>query len=138
MVGEPGPSEPPVRRPDPVRWLWYAVGGRLPARYRTWVLHDLTCRTWPLRHLARALVQVAPVVPVLLVVVPGSLAIKLAAVAGGLLLGLFYSCAYMYEIVEHRVTGAGYPVGTAREIRERAGAADREAEAERYARMWRR
>jgi hypothetical protein len=102
------------------------------------VLHDVTCRTWALRHFARALVQVAPVVPVLLVLVPGSLTIKIAAVGGGLLLGLFYSGAYMYEIVEHRVAGAGYPVGTAREIRDRAGAADREADAERYARMWRR
>ena len=44
-------SDPPMAwyRPGPVRWFWYALGGRLPARYRPWVLHDLTCRTWPLR-----------------------------------------------------------------------------------------
>jgi Family of unknown function (DUF5313) len=47
-------SDPrPARyRPGPLRWFWYAVGGRLPARYRSWVLHDLTaapgrCVTWP-------------------------------------------------------------------------------------------
>jgi len=127
----------PVRRPDPVHWLWYAVGGRLPARYRTWVLHDLTYRTWIPRHFARALVQVAPVVVVLLLVVPGSLPIRIAAVTAGLLLGLLYSGAYLYEIVEHRVGQAGYPVGTAQLVRDEANAEVREAEAERYAQNWR-
>jgi hypothetical protein len=127
----------PVRRPDPVRWLWYAVGGRLPARYRTWVLRDLTVRTWILRHFARALVQVAPVIVVLLLVVPGSLPIRIAAVTAGLLLGLLYSGAYMYEIVEHRVGQAGYPIGTAQQVRDEANSEVREAEAERYAHNWR-
>ena len=58
-------------RPGPLRWFWYAVGGRLPARYRSWVLHDLTCRTWPLRHLARLVAQLAPVAIVLVLLLPG-------------------------------------------------------------------
>lgn len=148
--GQATPSEPaagadgtqgeevPVRRPDPVHWLWYAVGGRLPARYRTWVLHDLTTRTWPLRHFARAVVQVAPVIVVLLLVVPGTLAIRIAAVTAGLLLGLLYSGAYMYEIVEHRVGQAGYPVGMAQAVRDEANAEVRQADAARYAQNWRR
>jgi hypothetical protein len=148
--GRATPSEPaagpdgtqgedvPVRRPDPVHWLWYAVGGRLPARYRTWVLHDLTTRTWPLRHFARAVVQVAPVIVVLLLVVPGTLAIRIAAVTAGLLLGLLYSGAYMYEIVEHRVGQAGYPVGMAQAVRDEANAEVRQADAARYAQNWRR
>jgi hypothetical protein len=127
----------PVRRPDLVHWVWYAVGGRLPARYRTWVLHDLTTRTWPLRHFARAVVQVAPVIVVLLLVVPGSLTIRIAAVTAGLLLGLLYSGAYMYEIVEHRVGQAGYPVGMAQAVRDEANAEVRQADAARYARNWR-
>ncbi|MDT7752637.1 MAG: hypothetical protein QOD96_6299 [Pseudonocardiales bacterium] len=147
--GQATPSEPaadaddtrgeivPVRRPDPVHWLWYAVGGRLPARYRTWVLHDLTTRTWPLRHFARAVVQVAPVIVVLLLVVPGTLAIRIAAVTAGLLLGLLYSGAYMYEIVEHRVGQAGYPVGMAQAVRDEANAEVRQADAARYAQNWR-
>jgi hypothetical protein len=126
-----------VRRPDPVHWAWYALGGRLPARYRTWVLHDLTTRTWPLRHFARALVQVAPVIAVLLLVVPGSLTIRIAAVTAGLLLGLLYSGAYMYEIVEHRVGQAGYPVGMAQAVRDEANAEVRQADAARYAQNWR-
>jgi hypothetical protein len=136
-AGANGGGDVPVRRPDPVHWLWYAVGGRLPRRYRTWVLHDLTCRTWIPRHFARALVQVAPVVGVLLLVVPGTLPIRIAAVTAGLLLGLLYSGAYMYEIVEHRVSQAGYEVGTAQAVRDEANAEVRLAEAERYAQNWR-
>jgi hypothetical protein len=124
------------RRPNPVRWLWYAYGGGLPSAYREWVLHDLTCRTWPLRHLVRALLQVLPVVVVLLLVVPGELSVRIAAVTAGVLLGLFYSCAYLYEIAEHRVAKAGYPAGTAREVREEAQHEQRAADAERYARTW--
>ncbi|HEY4008110.1 MAG TPA: DUF5313 family protein [Pseudonocardia sp.] len=126
-----------MERPDPVRWLWYAFGGGLPARCRTWVLHDLTCRTWPLRHTLRGLVQVAPVVAVLLLIVPGSLPIRAASVTAGLLLGLLYSAAYQDEITEHRVAKAGYPVGTARRVRDQAHAVEREAQAERYAQIWR-
>ena len=33
-------------RPPILRWLWYAAGGRLPARWRTWVFHDLTDLGW--------------------------------------------------------------------------------------------
>jgi hypothetical protein len=136
---EPGPegASEALKRPGPVRWLWYAVGGRLPARYREWVLHDLTGRTWALRHFARALVQVAPFVVALLLLVPGSLAVRVAAVTAGLLLGLLYSGAYMYEIVEHRVAQAGYPVGTAQQVRDEANSEVRQADAERYARTWR-
>ena len=41
-----GPAAEPVVRPAPHRWLWYALGGRLPARNRGWVLHDTTTGTW--------------------------------------------------------------------------------------------
>jgi hypothetical protein len=126
-----------IRRPDPVRWLWYAVGGRLPSRYSAWVLHDLTCRTWGLRHSVRALVQVAPVVVGLLLVVPGSLGVRAAAVTAGSLLGLLYSCAYLYEIAQHRAGQAGYRPGTAATVRGEAHAEARQAQAERYALTWR-
>jgi hypothetical protein len=83
-------------------------------------------------------VQVAPVIVVLLLVVPGTLAIRIAAVTAGLLLGLLYSGAYMYEIVEHRVGQAGYPVGMAQAVRDEANAEVRQADAARYAQNWRR
>jgi hypothetical protein len=106
------------RRPGPLRWLWYANGGRLPEAYRPWVLYDLTCRRWPLRHLARLLVQLVPVAVVLLLLLPGPMWARVMAVAGGSLVGLLYSFAYLYEATERRATKAGYPGGTAQSVRE--------------------
>ena len=128
------------RRPDPIHWLWYACGGTLPGRFHGWVLNDLTCRTWPLRHLIRALVQVTPVVVALLLLMPSVVPApaRVAAVLAGALLGLLYSGAYMYEICEHRVVKAGYPRGTAQRIRELRNAQARAWSARRYEAIWRR
>lgn len=112
-----------TRRPGPVRWMWYAMGGRLPAAYREWVLHDVTCRTWPLRHLLRLLVQLVPVAVVLVVVIPGPLWVRLMAVVGGSLVGLLYSFVFLYEATEHRAGKAGYAHGTAARLREERRAA---------------
>ena len=54
------------RRPDPLRWIWYAFGGTLGPRYRRWVLQDLTGRTRWARQIARAVLQVVPLAVVLL------------------------------------------------------------------------
>ena len=108
---------PALNRPGPLRWLWYAVGGRLPACYRPWVLHDLTCRTWPLRHLARLLAQLAPVTIVLVLLLPGPLWIRVMAAVGGSLVGLLYSFVFLYEATEGRAAKAGYPHGTLHEVR---------------------
>jgi Family of unknown function (DUF5313) len=87
------------------------------------VLADTTGRSWILRHLTRAVVQMLPVVALCLVV-PVPLAYRLSAAAGGLLLGLMFSIAFMTETIEHRVSKAGYPPGTA--ARMRAERAERE------------
>jgi hypothetical protein len=131
-----------VRRPGPLRWLWYAFGGGLPERYRAWVHHDTTARTWILRHVVRTMVQLAVPITLVLVLMPGAFWIRGMAALGGVLLGLFYSMAYMPETVEHRSVRAGFPSGTATRTREEAArvreAADsarrREAAAQRYAR----
>jgi hypothetical protein len=81
------------------------------------VLADTTRRTWIVRHLIRAVVQMLPVVAICLVAVPVPLAYRLSAAAGGLLLGLMFSIAFMTETIEHRVAKAGYPAGTAARIR---------------------
>lgn len=116
------PARPP-RRPGPARWLWYAVGGRLPAEYREWVLYDVTCRTWPLRHLVRLLVQVVPVAVVLLAFIPGPLWVRLLGVIVGSVVGLLYSFVFLYEATEQRASKAGYPHGTAARVREERRAA---------------
>ena len=125
-----GPDAPggAVHRPDPLRWLWYAFGGALPRRYGRWVLHDTTTRTWVLRHLARALVQMAVPIGLVLLLVPGPFWIRGMAATGGLLLGLIFSFAYMTETVEHRLVRAGYPAGTAAAAHQRS-AEQRESEA---------
>jgi Family of unknown function (DUF5313) len=115
------------RRPGPLRWLWYAMGGGLPDRYREWVLHDTTTRTWALRHVLRSFVQLAVPIALVLVLVPGAFWIRGMAALGGIFLALFFSLAYMPETVENRVKRAGYPAGTATAVRERA-AQDRQVQ----------
>jgi Family of unknown function (DUF5313) len=105
------------RRPNPLQWVWYALGGGLPRELSPWVLADTTGPTWIWRHLVRAVVQVLPLVVLCLVVVPVPLAYRVSAAAGGLLLGLLFSMAFMTETIEHRTTKAGYPPGTAARLR---------------------
>src|SRR4051812_27525502 len=104
------------RRPGLWRWIWYAFGGGLPNDLAPWVLADTTGRTWWLRHLARAVVQVSPLV-VACLFVPVPLAYRLGAAVGGLLIGLIYSAAFITETTEHPVAKAGYPAGTAAQAR---------------------
>jgi hypothetical protein len=112
------------RRPNPLQWVWYALGGGLPRELSPWVLADTTGRTWIVRHLVRAVVQMLPVV-VLCLLVPVPLAYRISAAVGGLLLGLLFSMAFMTETIEHRVSKAGYPPGTAGRLRAERAERDR-------------
>jgi hypothetical protein len=114
-----------AQRPNPVQWIWYALGGGLPRHLSPWVLADTTGRTWIVRHLLRAVVQMTPVVAVCLLAVPVPLSYRLSAAAGGLLIGLTFSIAFMTETIEHRVAKAGYPAGTAARIRAERAEHDR-------------
>jgi hypothetical protein len=114
-----------AQRPNPVQWIWYALGGGLPRRLSPWVLADTTGRTWIVRHLLRAVVQLSPLLAVCLLAVPVPLAYRLSAAVGGLFLGLMFSIAFMTETIEHRVAKAGYPAGTAARIRAERAERDR-------------
>ena len=105
------------QRPNPAQWVWYALGGGLPRDLSPWVLADTTGPTWIWRHLARAVVQLLPVLVLCLVVVPVPLAYRLSAAVGGLLIGLMFSMAFMTETIEHRSRKAGYPPGAAAMLR---------------------
>ncbi|MCE0763627.1 DUF5313 domain-containing protein [Pseudonocardia kujensis] len=124
-------------RPNPLRWLLYAYGAGLPPRHKEWVLHDVTAPTWRWRHLARATAQLAPIAVLLYVFIPGEPWVRAMAVLGGLLIGYFYSFAYMYESAEHRAVKAGYPQGGAAAVRDEAHADERREQEERYAARWR-
>jgi hypothetical protein len=113
------PTEP-VTRPAPHRWLWYALGGRLPERNRGWVLHDTTTGTWWLRHISRGLVQMAIPIVLVMTLLPDGWGLRAAAAGAGVFLAMYYSLAYMTETTENRVVQAGYLVGTAQAHRDQA------------------
>jgi hypothetical protein len=95
------------------------------------VLHDTTTDTWILRHLARALVQLAVPVILVLTVVPGPFWIRGMAALGGVVMGLIFSFAYITETTEHRLVKAGYPAGTAAQARQRVTTARQAQESQR-------
>ncbi|HEY0510052.1 MAG TPA: DUF5313 family protein [Blastococcus sp.] len=121
-------------RPNPAQWVWYALGGALPRTLSPWVLADTTGRTWIWRHIARAVVQLLPVLILCVVAVPVPLAYRLSAATGGLLLGLLFSLAFMTETIEHRVAKAGYPPGTAGRLRAERAEKSRAERLSRYRR----
>ncbi len=107
-----------LQRPGALRWLWYALGGGLPPRHRTWVLHDTTTETWWLRHVGRTLVQMSIPIALIMVLLPAPWQLRAAVAGAGIFLGFIYSLAYMPETTENRVVKAGYPAGTATAVRE--------------------
>lgn len=112
-------------RPTALQWIRYALGGGLPRTLSPWVLADTTGRTWVLRHVTRALVQLAPVIVLCLLLPPVPLAYRVSAAVGGLVLGLMFSLFFMEQTVEHRVVKAGYPPGTAERVRAERAERDR-------------
>jgi hypothetical protein len=96
------------------------------------VLEDTTRRTWVLRHLARALVQLTPVVVLCLLLPPVDFGIRLTAAGGGLVIGLLFSVAYMTETTEHRAVKAGWPPGTTARRRDERAERDRRERQARY------
>jgi hypothetical protein len=117
VVVDPNVERVRLKRPNPIQWVWYAFGGGLPEDRREWVLHDFTAKTRFLRHLARSMVLIAPLV-VGWLFVPASLGLRLAIVLMGVLVGLFYSFVYMDESDENRLAKAGYARGTGKRVRE--------------------
>ena len=113
-------------RPNPLRWLWYAVGGRLSDSYREWVLYDLTSPAWVFRHLARAGVQHS--VWLLLLLLPIPLTLRLWMIAVGTSVGVVFSLSFMEDASERRLIKHGFPAGLNRRIREEATGTEKRAE----------
>jgi hypothetical protein len=61
--------------------------------------------------------QLAPVVIVLVLLLPGPSWIRVMGAVGGSLVGLLYSFVFLYEATEGRAAKAGYPHGTLQEVR---------------------
>src|SRR5882724_7955080 len=124
-----------VTRPNPFLWVYYQYGGRLPTRYRQWVLHDGTCRTWLLRMVVRGLVMVAPVAAVLFLGflwLGHSVPLAAGSIVLGVLVSLRYSLSYSVESVDRRLSRYGYPREHGSAVRAQAYDAAHVDEAERY------
>lgn len=129
-----------MRRPNPLWWLYYQYGGRLPARYRDWVLHDATCRTWLVRVFLRTIVWLTPVFAALLVIlvaVGGSWPIALGSILLGVLVALRLTVANAMESVDARLAKYGFPLGHASATRRTRDADKHAAEDRQYREQWR-
>lgn len=129
-----------MRRPNPLLWLYYTFGGRLPDRYRDWVLHDGTTKHWLLRSFGRTLCQATPFVAVLFVLflvfgVPWYFAI--GCVVLGLVVSIYYALSYSIESIDGRLTRYGYPPRHASTLRQERYDDEHQGDAERYRQMWR-
>lgn len=91
-----------ARRPGIGLWLRYAVGGRLPARYDEWVLHDLTGPDWRLREAGR--IELFALVPFFgLLMLPGPLEIRVYTALFVVIGPLFVGFAYGDELRDRRL-----------------------------------
>jgi hypothetical protein len=109
----------PLHRPNPLQWLKYAVGGSLPKRCGTWVLHDVTAPTWVLRHAVRSLVLLAIPVLAVLLFLPTSLNVRLLVLANAGLPAFVASMIFVLPANERRLVRAGYPAELGQAIRGR-------------------
>ena len=98
-----------VVRPPLSGLIRYAYWGMLPEKHSSWVLHDLTCRTWVLRHFARWTMVVLPLFILYMVFMPTPIAIRTYT-------GITYSLGiYVVSLVfilidtDRRAVKAGYP-----------------------------
>lgn len=117
VPADPAPDSQPMVRPTLFLLLKYSLGFSLPRRYSTWVLHDVTCRTWLVRHFARTALIVVPIFVLYMVFMPSSLAVRL-------LTGLTFSGAiFMFSLVniqvdtDRRAVRAGYGASVPAQIR---------------------
>lgn len=107
----------PITRPRGLRLLWYALGGSLPAHHHSWVLHDLTCPTWSVRHFARTAVIIVPLLGLYLAVVPASLSIRLLTGLTFAGAGFLFSFVNILVDTDRRAVRAGHAPGQAEQIR---------------------
>lgn len=113
-----------IQRPNPLQWLRYTYGGRLPDRYRDWVLHDTTSRNWLWRFALRVVVEALPWLVVgfvaLTLFTPLPVGYVIGALALALALSLFFTLTSADELTEARLVKHGFPPGTGKATRRQA------------------
>jgi hypothetical protein len=112
-----------IQRPNPFQWVRYTFGGRLPDRYRDWVLRDTTRSTWLWRFTARVVVEALPWLVVGYVVLtlftPLPLGYVLVALGLALVLSLYFTITSADELTEARLVKHGFPAGTGKQVRKK-------------------
>lgn len=121
-----------IKRPGPIQWLRYAYVGSIAPKYRDWVLHDATAKTWVLRHAGRYWAIIGPLVVVAMLALPASWELRvLSCLTAAMSMMVFY-LAYSTESVDRRVEKAGYPSGLAAQLRQERAIAAQRATVARY------
>lgn len=114
-----------IQRPNAVQWVRYAFGGRLPDRYRDWVLHDATCHTWLWRFVLRVVAQALPWLVVgflvLTLFTPLPVGFAVAALGLALVLSLYFTVTSADELTEARLVKHGFRAGTGKAARRERG-----------------
>ncbi|CCH35571.1 DUF5313 family protein [Actinosynnema sp. NPDC047251] len=126
--------------PIPLR-AWYLVGGRLPLKYREWVFHQATKRTWLAWFVVRAFLQVLPLTVVIALALVWGLdsPLPLAVACGslGLVVGVYFAVSYAIESTDHRMTKYGYPRASASTFRKARNTESDQERERRYNEAWR-
>ncbi|MFM9378885.1 DUF5313 family protein [Gordonia sp. VNK21] len=84
-------------RPNPVQWIAYAYGAKLPDSQRDWVANDLMGRGATPRHLLRTQFCFVPIYLTLYFAFPGPWWIRALMVLLGACLALIFSISYMNQ-----------------------------------------
>ena len=112
-----------TQTPNPWQWVRYTYGGRLPEKYREWVLHDTTDRGWLWRFAMRVTVEALPwlvlAFVVLTVFTPLPLGYVLGALAIALAMSLYFTLTSADELTEARLVKHGFEPGTGKQRRKK-------------------
>jgi Family of unknown function (DUF5313) len=121
-----------MERPSAIRWIWYALGGGLPMRYREWVLHDTTSGFWLLRHIVRVLVVLIVPTVLLVVLMPTGAYLRALTAFTTDACVVLLTAILASDMTERRLHRMGYPWGTAGTIRSQRQEDAQRASAQRY------
>ncbi|WP_018683808.1 DUF5313 family protein [Actinokineospora enzanensis] len=121
--------------------LWYLLGGRLPQKYRDWVLHDAARPSWLAWFAVRTLFRMVPLTTLitvgLLLGLDAPAGLALACGGLGLVVGVYFMLSYAIESTEYRVSRYGHAHGAAAQARKARDAAKDAARQRRYDAAWR-
>ncbi len=98
-----------VDRPNPLQWIAYSFGAKLPSSMNDWVREDITGDHYFARHLVRAQVPFVPLYAAFLLF-PGPLWLRASMVLLGISLALFYSVVYIHQNRARRLQKNGLPI----------------------------